>query len=149
MGYIYLLSNTLGYSYVGKTTKTVDERFKEHCKNALYGLNANLITTAMRKYGIESFAVTELTSSNDAESLDSLERQYIQTLKTHINESPFGLNATVGGQGTSGYSWRDESREKKIIKSQKNLRCDLYNLFVFCFKAKGIHFVGNYAWPTR
>lgn len=116
MGYIYLLQNTLGYSYVGKTTKSVEDRFKEHCKNALYGLNNNLVTVAMRKYGVESFTVTELTSSNNFKILDLLERYYIQTLKTHIQESPFGLNATVGGQGTNGYKWKQESVENLVIK---------------------------------
>ena len=35
MGYIYLITNMINSKkYIGKTSLTIDERFKEHCKDS-------------------------------------------------------------------------------------------------------------------
>ena len=50
-GVVYLILNMLnGKKYVGQTTKTVEERFRQHkrCKKGLIG-------KAIRKYGKEKF----------------------------------------------------------------------------------------------
>ena len=58
MGYIYKIVNDInGKIYIGQTTRTIQERWKEHIKESL-GTRANHpIYRAMRKYGNEHFQI--------------------------------------------------------------------------------------------
>ena len=99
---IYKLTNTVnGKAYVGLTTKTVEERFKEHC-NSKY-----VIGKAIRKYGKDSFTVETLETVNDINKLGDYERFYIWLYDTI---APNGYNLTDGGE--SGFKMSEESKQK-------------------------------------
>jgi uncharacterized protein 019R len=89
-GCVYCIENVLnGKRYVGITTRTIKERFAEHCKAESY------IGKAIRKYGVENFKLYELVVANSREELCNLEVYYIEKYNTFKN----GYNQTIGGDG--------------------------------------------------
>lgn len=89
-GCIYCIENTLnGKRYIGITTRTIKERFAEHCKAESY------IGKAIRKYGTENFKVYELDVAMSRKELCDLEVYYIEKYDTFRN----GYNQTIGGDG--------------------------------------------------
>lgn len=87
---VYCIENTLnGKRYIGITTRTIKERFAEHCKAKSY------IGKAIRKYGVENFKLYELAVANSREELCNLEVYYIEKYNTFKN----GYNQTIGGDG--------------------------------------------------
>jgi group I intron endonuclease len=84
---IYLITNTIdGKRYIGKTTKSLEDRWYQHCKNAEYGHNSYLYK-AIRKHGAESFKVEKLC--------DGLDEEEVLMIETYSPE----YNMTRGGDG--------------------------------------------------
>lgn len=113
MNYIYCITNTINNKrYVGKTTQTLEQRFKEHCQDSFKErCNRRPLYDAMNKYGIENFIIEELEQIEDETKLDEREIYWIQELQTYGSS---GYNATKGGDGKVLYDY------KEIL--------DLYNL---------------------
>lgn len=87
---IYQITNVVNFNcYIGKTTKTAEQRFKRHCCNSKKG-NTHLYR-AMRKFGIDKFTVTVLEETTP-ELLNEREQFWISELKPHYN-------MTSGGDG--------------------------------------------------
>ena len=94
MAYIYQIINDVnGKVYIGKTERTVEERWLEHqwnrdkenCKNRpLY--------RAMNKYGIEHFHIEVLEETNEPELREIYWIEQKRSFK-------YGYNATLGGDG--------------------------------------------------
>lgn len=115
MGCVYLLRcEKTGKRYVGRTKKTADRRFLEHCKNARNGCQ-KLISREIRENGSESFVLTVLYESSSNEELNEKEREFISKFNTNVSNGGDGLNSTAGGQGTFGYRWSDESKNRKKV----------------------------------
>ena len=114
MGFIYMLTNNLnGKVYIGKTEKTVEERWKQHkrdSKRDYYKYRS--IYQALNKSGEENFSVQELDESDDPYMLAELEMYYIEK----YNSFRKGYNDTLGGFGTA---WVDE---KTILDSYRKNR---------------------------
>lgn len=86
---IYKITNKVnGKFYIGKTTLTIEARFKKHFYNHRTG--NTYLYKAMRKYGFENFAIEELQSNIC--DLNESEIRYIATLSPHYN-------MTLGGDG--------------------------------------------------
>lgn len=113
MGYIYCITNLInGKQYVGKTTSTIEERFKEHCRDSRKErCNKRPLYDAMNKYGIENFKIEELEQVDDPTLLSNKEKYWIKELNTWGHT---GYNASKGGDGKVLYDY------KEII--------DLYNM---------------------
>ena len=93
-GIVYLIiDGTNDREYVGQTTKTPEERFKEHEKKDSY------IGNAIRAHGVENFVVVILKECKSPEELDRWEKHFIKSRDT---KSPNGYNLTDGGDGTIG-----------------------------------------------
>lgn len=91
---IYLITNLLnGAQYVGKTQRSVELRFKEHCSAYSHGFNT-YIGNAIHKYGEENFRVDTLKVVED-DAWEYWERFYIKELKTLYTQG--GYNLTPGG----------------------------------------------------
>lgn len=108
MGYIYCITNILNQKkYIGKTTKTVEQRFKEHCNDSKRKrCEKRPLYNAMNKYGINNFIV-ETVKKCDNDELEKYEQYYIKKFNTYGHN---GYNATKGGDGSILYDY------KKIIE---------------------------------
>ena len=90
-GVIYLLINSINdKEYVGQTTKTAEERFKEH----MY--SPHCIGKAIRKHGAENFVIVILKVCYSKAELDFWEKHFIKSRNTM---APNGYNLTEGGAG--------------------------------------------------
>lgn len=94
MGFIYKITNDINDKvYVGQTSGTLEERFKQHKKK----INSDDRKTfplynAMRKYGIEHFSIEEIEQTDN---LQEREQYWIKFFDSYNN----GYNATLGGDG--------------------------------------------------
>ena len=111
--YIYCITNTInGKRYVGKTTQSIEERFKKHISDSTKDkCEKRPLYDAFNKYGVENFIIEELEQVEDSKLLTEREIYWIQELQTYGNT---GYNATKGGDGKVLYDYHE------II--------DLYNL---------------------
>lgn len=109
MGYVYLVTNTInGKQYVGKTMKSVERRWRSHCK----GGDNTPIQNAIRKYGVESFTVETLYETNDENVLAKAEQICIEELGTR---RPEGYNLTAGGEGVLGLKHTEETKKAMSV----------------------------------
>lgn len=112
-GLIYCVTNTVnGKKYVGQTTRSVEERWKEHKYN--YGIYKYPFYKALKKYNPESFEVEVLCECYSKEDLDDKEVFYIDHLNSLV---PNGYNCTTGGNNGT----RSEETCKRISESLKGI----------------------------
>lgn len=103
MGACYLLAFPNGKVYVGITTKTVAERFREHCHTSRRQRHAHYpLYRALRKHGPASVTIHTLAESEDWPTLCLYERMFIAFYGS--NRKGVGYNATEGGEGMMGLS---------------------------------------------
>lgn len=89
-GYVYIIYNDINSKkYIGITTRSIDERYKEHTKADSY------IGKAIRKYGEAHFRIKEIDTGESLEELYNLEKEYIKKYDSFHN----GYNLTIGGDG--------------------------------------------------
>jgi predicted GIY-YIG superfamily endonuclease len=91
-----------GKSYIGQTTKSVDQRFKEHCDSK----NNSLISKAIRLHGGATYMTLYTASSK--EELNRFELDAIRRFKTGW---PDGYNLVTGPD--EGVAIPEEVRPKK------------------------------------
>lgn len=96
MSVIYKITNKVNNKmYVGQTSLTTEERFKQHCNDSLKRtFEKRPLYSAMRKYGCENFVIEPLEFC-EKEEVSEKEIYWIQKLDTFKN----GYNATLGGEG--------------------------------------------------
>ena len=112
MAFIYKIVNDVNNKlYIGKTTKTIEERFKQHLKKAKDKVNRYLYD-AMNHYGIDHFSVSLIEECTD-NIVDERERYWIAFY--HSNDKNFGYNMTEGGEG--GDTWSKNPHKEQT--SQK------------------------------
>lgn len=94
MAYIYQITNDINDKiYIGKTERTIEERFKEHCKDCLRrDFEKRPLYRAMKKYGIEHFHIELLEETNSPEEREVFWIEQKRSFKE-------GYNATLGGDG--------------------------------------------------
>lgn len=89
---IYKIINKInGDFYIGKTTKSKEERLKKHFYTSSYGSKTHL-HRSIRKYGISNFIIEELESNIEKEKLNEREQFWINKLNPQYN-------MTDGGDG--------------------------------------------------
>lgn len=113
MSYIYKITNQInGKLYIGKTNRTIQERFKEHCRDYLKrGNEKRPLYSAMKKYGIRNFSIESIEECalNEAETREKYWIEFYGSFK-------YGYNATLGGDGKA-YIDRD-----LVIKTYQELQ---------------------------
>lgn len=102
MGYIYKITNLEdGKLYIGKTTQSINKRFRKHISDAFNENNRAFnyhLQRAIRKYGADSFAIEEVEHC-DNRYLSERERYWIK----FYNSFESGYNMTHGGDGAIRY----------------------------------------------
>lgn len=105
---IYKIVNNLnGDFYIGKTTKTKEERLQRHFYDSSYGSETHL-HRAVRKYGKANFIIEEVECQLSEDVLDEREIYWIQNLNP-----PY--NMTKGGDGGN------TQHSPNFIKAMKEL----------------------------
>lgn len=71
---VYLITNTAtGFHYIGSTTRSITERWNNHCKKLRWGTHPNKqMQTDYYEYGIESFTIGVLASFDSRMSAETL-----------------------------------------------------------------------------
>lgn len=102
IGYIYKITNNVNQKvYIGKTTKSIEERWKEHQQDAYRIRNEKRpLYDAIKKYGIENFSI-ELIEECDIAVLSNREIYWIEEYHSFSS----GYNATLGGDGKILYDY--------------------------------------------
>ena len=99
---LYVICFPNGKLYVGRTSLTADERFRQHC------WSRQPVGTAIRKYGRENCVVAVLHHDLSWVEAGVLEQFYISEFATRVREN--GYNVTAGGEGTVGFRHSVETR---------------------------------------
>jgi hypothetical protein len=116
-GSIYKIQFPNGKHYIGLTTNLLEKRTNEHKYCAKNG-DTKCLYNALRKYDmVDTLKLIEIDRADTLEELCEKEIGYIIKYNSYyMNEN--GYNMTYGGEGTNGYVYTDEDREK-ISKAQK------------------------------
>lgn len=115
---VYKATSPSGKSYIGITTKTLEQRIKGHYNQAKR--SKYLFHKALLKYK-DKMKWEIIDSANTQKELLQLEKDYIQQYNTF---SKNGYNLTSGGEGTSGHTLSRAKRRmisNKTKKAMKNL----------------------------
>jgi group I intron endonuclease len=119
--HIYLVTNLVnGKQYVGQTTLSVEERWKEHLKKTKAG-KSNRLYCAIRKYGPEAFVAEGVTECENQEQMNRLESLWVVLLRTH--DYKYGYNMTLGGDGCSGIEEVKEKMRKAVSEAMSGRPC--------------------------
>jgi group I intron endonuclease len=104
-----------GKSYIGLTSKTVNQRWTEHCRDAAKG-SSIVFHRAIRKHGKDSWQtevlVSEIPTKEDAVLF---EKHFIKFYDT-LNK---GYNSTVGGDGVFLNDKIEAIRVKRLKESSR------------------------------
>ena len=91
--------------YVG-ITKDLNRRWKQHKSS---DGSSRYLHPAIKKHGIENFVFTHVADAFDLDCAKFIEKLLIKEKNTKV---PFGYNLTDGGEGTIGYVFSEESKQK-------------------------------------
>lgn len=94
MAYIYQITNLInGKIYIGKTERSVQERWREHIRDSQKEENKHRpLYRAFNKYGIENFSIEIIEETSIPEEREIF---WIEQKRSFKN----GYNATIGGDG--------------------------------------------------
>lgn len=116
MSLVYIVKFPNNKVYVGITSRTLTYRKYEHLFRKREG-SKRLLYNALRKYdGQEIWE--ELEKCDNYQLAKEREKHYIQQFKS--NDKTYGYNLTNGGDGTVGYKFTDEQKERSS-KAHQNL----------------------------
>ena len=118
MSHIYKITNDINNkNYIGYTSKTIQERFREHYRDAKFHNNRDnsILHKAMIKYGIEHFSIENLyTFDENIEDWTLLEQKYICK---YNSLNPNGYNIMPGGEKPPVH-YGNENQKTKLTDEQ-------------------------------
>lgn len=115
--FIYKVTNKMnGKVYIGKTVRSVDDRWAQHVSFAKIGGGCPYLGAAIRKYGSEAFEIEQLAQATNENELGRLEMGFIQQFQSHQRE--IGYNLTLGGEGITGHYHSPETKAKMSAKKR-------------------------------
>ena len=104
---IYLICKDGEPKYVGFTKRSLEQRWREHCRMKV----DCPLHYAIRKYGKEAFTIELVAEYIDEQMTKNLfEGFWIEHLQTHVDDG--GYNLTYGGDGTIGRPCSEQTRRK-------------------------------------
>lgn len=133
MAYIYVITNLINQKrYVGKTTKTIEQRWKAHIADSKRdNIKNRPLYKAFAKYGINNFIIQELEHCSAEEASDK-EQYWINKLDTYHN----GYNATLDGDSKHYYDYQEIAKkylELKTLKATSTFfQCDIETVRKAC-----------------
>lgn len=133
MAYIYVITNLINQKqYVGKTTKSIEQRWKTHIADSKRSNIKNRpLYKAFAKYGVDNFIIQKLEHCS-AEKASDREQYWINKLDTYEN----GYNATLGGDSKHYYNYSEIGKKYLELKSLKAtsafFQCDIDTVRTAC-----------------
>lgn len=122
-GYIYKIVFPHGKHYIGLTTTSLEQRQKEH-NGCAKGCDTKCLYNALRKYEmVNTFELIEIDTADTLDELCEKEIGYIQEYNSFYKNG-CGYNMTLGGEGTNGYVFTEEDKQK-MSESAKNYFANL------------------------
>lgn len=126
---IYKITNLVnGKIYIGKTTKTIEQRFKEHIHGAKLWKNEELLgkkhrrqsrfMPALNKYGYDNFKIELVESYADDVNLEEKEKYWISYFNS--TDPEIGYNISPGGLGGPLFKGHKQSEYCKQINSKRS-----------------------------
>ena len=89
---IYKITNKLtGDCYIGQTTRTLEARWKQHCRET----GCVYLSNAIQKYGKDAFSLDTIAEYDTIEDLNNAEEYYISW---YNSLRPNGYNLRPGGK---------------------------------------------------
>lgn len=102
---IYKITNNInGKIYIGKTSRDIPTRWKEHCSKASQKKGFYL-HNAIYKYGQENFSIEEIDRTENEKQINILEQKWIKYYNS--TDKTKGYNLTNGGDGINKYNWEE------------------------------------------
>lgn len=134
---VYRHCSPSGKSYIGVTSRSVEERFNEHVRLAKRE-NIYHFHQAINKYGAESF-ITEILEENvPSTKIVESEKFWIKKFDSFKN----GYNMTEGGQGhTAGFKHTEETKKKISESHLGKILTDEHKKNIGLASSKQIHTV--------
>ena len=132
MAYIYKITNNINQkSYIGKTTRTPQERFEEHRRESKQDRSKNRpFYIAINKYGMDNFTLEAIEECHD-EIASEREQFWIQAYATF----KYGYNDTFGGDGKPYIDYnlvvelyeqfKNQRKVAEVMGIDKNSVCDI------------------------
>jgi len=110
-GYIYKIVFPNGKHYIGLTTTSLEQRQTQHKQTAKKG-DMHCLYNALRKYDmVDTFQLIEIDTADTLEELCEKEIGYIIEYNSYyMNKN--GYNITYGGEGTTGYVYTEDVKQK-------------------------------------
>lgn len=132
---IYKLTNKINNKfYIGKTTQTLEKRFREHIYNARIWekdeqsgkphKRKSRLYPAMNKYGYENFELSLVETLEEDADIDAVEQAWIERLDA--TNDKIGYNISPGGLGGPLFAGHHHSLEtkKKLSAISKGIKQD-------------------------
>lgn len=110
-----------GKVYIGKTKKTLEDRWKRHLYLAEKGVNRHFYD-AINHYGKEKFSIELLEECNTEDELDRREKYWIDQFNSISREK--GYNMTEGGEGGDTFSCQSEEKKEEIREKLSKLHSE-------------------------
>ena len=88
-----------GKVYIGKTSRSISQRFKEHIELAKLGYDNMLICRAIRKYGEDNFSIELIEGQINNQEVDSREKYWIdfdQFMETYADSIKYIKSCDIG-----------------------------------------------------
>jgi group I intron endonuclease len=119
-GFIYKIEFPNGKHYIG-LTDSLERRKKEHNNSTKKG-DTKLVYNALRKYNmIDAFELIEIDTADTLVELCEKEKKYIKDYNSHYIDG-YGYNMTYGGEGTNGYIFTEQDKQKMSESQQKRFK---------------------------
>ena len=111
-GSIYKIQFPNGKHYIGLTSRSLEQRQKEHKYDAQNETKQNLVYRSLRRHNmVDTFELVEIDTADTLEELCKKEIEYIQIYNSYYMDGN-GYNMTYGGEGTTGYVYTEEVKHK-------------------------------------
>lgn len=111
-GLIYKVTSPNGKVYIGKTSKTLQERIRAHRNDYLREKYNFKFYNSLKKYGFDNFVWEVIEDSIDLNLLNEVEIKYIK----QFNSFEDGLNSTIGGNGGDIFNSLSEEKKQHIVE---------------------------------
>lgn len=111
---LYKITNIINNKcYIGFTSRTVEDRFNDHIKNAKYNHKlGQALYSAMRKYSPENFIIEQIYEGDDALEM---ENEFIQKYNAEYNMAPGGSKPP----SQKGNRWNHSEETKARMRKPK------------------------------